>query len=85
MKPITIIDISNYFDLESINPWKPAEIQLYEINLMSKITGEIITVTLDDKYFDILIHEMQQNIKSKCDLYHRFCMEGDAYDGTNWR
>lgn len=85
METITLINISDFFDLDSISTWRPAEVQLYEIRLISKVTGELITITLDDEYFDILIAQMQRNIKNKCDLYHKLCMKGETYDGTSWR
>lgn len=59
-----VIDISKFFDFEvaDIRYGFNKEIY-YDVLLVSKSTGEVITFTLDSVHFDELLGQMEENVK----------------------
>lgn len=55
------LNMHNYVDFEEVSyigVWK-----LYYLDLISKATGEIVTIPMTEEQFDTLLLEMEENIK----------------------
>lgn len=59
-----VIDVSKFFDFEvaDIRYGFNKEIY-YDVLLVSKSTGEVITFTFNDVHFDELLAQMEENVK----------------------
>lgn len=54
------INLTNYYDIGEISYWSVVNgIGLYDIELISKSTGEVITWTFTEEYFDKFINELE--------------------------
>jgi len=56
-----ILNLNNYFWFEDVHYSK--KYNLYYLDVASKATGEIIQIPLTEEQFDILLFEMEENIK----------------------
>ena len=66
-----LIDVSKFFEFEVADERFGLDGEkYYDVLLVSKSTGEIMTFTFDEAHFDELLHQMELNVKSKyCTLY----------------
>ena len=55
------LNLNNYFWFEDVHYSK--KYNLYYLDVTSKATGEIIQIPLTEEQFDILLFEMEENIK----------------------
>ena len=59
-----LIDVSKFFDLEVADLRCGFDEEIYyDVLLVSKSTGEVITFTFDDVHFDELLAQMEENVK----------------------
>ena len=59
-----LIDVSKFFDFEVADERIGYDGEpYYDVLLVSKSTGEIITFTFDDASFDELLSQMEENVK----------------------
>lgn len=59
-----VIDVSKFFDFEVADlHYRFDEEIYYDVLLVSKSTGEIITFTFDSVHFDELLGQMKKNVK----------------------
>lgn len=59
-----VIDISKFFDFEVADLHCGFDKKIYyDVLLVSKSTGEIITLTFDNVHFDELLGQMEENVK----------------------
>ena len=56
-----ILNLNNYFWFEDVHYSK--KYNLYYLDVTSKATGEVIQIPLTEEQFDILLFEMEENIK----------------------
>lgn len=58
------IDVSKFFDFEAADVHYGFDKDLYyDVLLVSKSTGEVITLTFDGAHFDELLAQMEENVK----------------------
>lgn len=58
------INLTNFYDIGQITHWTTSiGVSMYDIELISKSTGEIITWSFTEEYFDELITEMEKQNK----------------------
>lgn len=58
------INLTNFYDIGQITHWTTSiGVSMYDIELISKSTGEIITWGFTEEYFDELITEMEKQNK----------------------
>lgn len=55
------LNLNNYFWFEDVHYSK--KYNLYYLDVTSKATGEIIQIPLTEEQFDILLEEMETNVK----------------------
>lgn len=59
-----VIDVSKFFDFEVADLHYGFDKEIYyDVLLVSKSTGEIITFTFDNVHFDELLGQMEENVK----------------------
>ncbi len=59
-----LIDISKFFDFETADERIGYDGEsYYDVLLVSKSTGEIITFTFDSAHFNELLKQMEENVK----------------------
>jgi hypothetical protein len=55
------INLTDFYDVGEITHWTTSVgVSMYDIELISKSTGEVITWSLTEEYFDKLLDEMKQ-------------------------
>jgi len=55
------INLTDFYDVGEITHWTTsAGVSMYDIELISKSTGEVITWDFTEEYFDKLLNEMEQ-------------------------
>ena len=66
-----LIDVSKFFDFEVADLRCGFDEEIYyDVLLVSKSTGEVITFTFDETHFDELLKQMELNVNAKyCTLY----------------
>ena len=58
-----LIDLLDYYEIGNISWWKTAmDVTLYDIELISKSTGEVIIWSFDEEHFDKLIEQLKANL-----------------------
>jgi len=58
------INLTDFYDVNGVEYWRtPANVLMYDIELISKSTGEVITWSFTEEYFDKLLDEMEQEYK----------------------
>ena len=63
------INLTDFYDVGKIEFWRTStNVPMYEIELISKSTGEVITWSFTEEYFDKLLDEMEG------EAYHKQCM-----------
>ena len=55
------LNLNTYFNFDMV--YFHRRYKLYYLSLVSKATGEIIEIPLTDEQFDILLREMEENVK----------------------
>lgn len=64
------INLTDFYDIGTITHWTTSiGVSMYDIELISKSTGEVITWSFTEEYFDKLIDQMEQDYKR---LYHTY-------------
>ena len=59
-----LIDVSKFFDFEVADLRCGFDEEIYyDVLLVSKSTGEVITFTFDSVHFDELLTQMEENVK----------------------
>ena len=59
-----VIDVSKFFELEAADIRYSFDKEIYyDVLLVSKSTGEVITFTFDNIHFDELLAQMEENVK----------------------
>ena len=59
-----VIDVSKFFELEAADIRYGFDKEIYyDVLLVSKSTGEVITFTFNDVHFDELLAQMEENVK----------------------
>lgn len=62
------INLTDFYDVNNVSHWTTSiGVSMYDIELVSKSTGEVITWSFTEEYFDKLLDEMEQEYKY---LYH---------------
>jgi hypothetical protein len=55
------INLTNFYDVGKIEFWRTStNVPMYDIELISKSTGEVITWSFTEEYFDKLLDEMAE-------------------------
>ena len=55
------INLTNYYDIGKVDFWKTSlNVTMYDIELISKSTGEIITWSFTEEYFDKFLKELEE-------------------------
>lgn len=58
------IDLTNFYDIGQITHWTTSiGVSMYDIELISKSTGEVITWSFTEEYFDKFIDGMEKQNK----------------------
>lgn len=58
------INLTNFYDIGQVTHWTTSiGVSMYDIELISKSTGEIITWSFTEEYFDKFIYEMEKQNK----------------------
>lgn len=59
-----VIDVSKFFEFEAADIRYSFDKEIYyDVLLVSKSTGEVITFTFNDVHFDELLAQMEENVK----------------------
>lgn len=63
------INLTDFYDVDKVEHWTTSiGVSMYDIELVSKSTGEVITWSFTEEYFDKLLDEMEREV------YHKQCM-----------
>jgi hypothetical protein len=55
------INLTDFYEVGEVSFWKTStNVPLYDIELISKSTGEVITWSFTEEYFDKMLDEMEQ-------------------------
>ena len=55
------INLTDFYDIGKVEHWTTSVgVSMYDIELISKSTGEVITWSFTEKYFDKLLNEMEE-------------------------
>ena len=55
------INLTDFYDVGNVSHWTTSiGVSMYDIELISKSTGEVITWDFTEEYFDKLLNEMEQ-------------------------
>ena len=55
------INLTDFYDVNNVSHWTTSiGVSMYDIELVSKSTGEVITWSFTEEYFDKLLDEMEQ-------------------------
>ena len=55
------INLTDFYDVNNVSHWTTSiGVSMYDIELISKSTGEVITWSFTEEYFDKLLDEMEQ-------------------------
>lgn len=66
-----VINLTDFYDIGEITHWTTSiGISMYDIELISKSTGEVITWSFTEEYFDKLLDEMEQEYKKLYCTYY---------------
>ena len=65
------INLTDFYDVGNVSHWTTSVgVSMYDIELVSKSTGEVITWSFTEEYFDKLLDEMEQEYKRLyCTIY----------------
>ena len=55
------INLTDFYDVDKVEHWTTSiGVSMYDIELVSKSTGEVITWSFAEEYFDKLLDEMEE-------------------------
>ena len=58
------INLTDFYDIGKIEFWRTSvNVPMYDIELISKSTGEVITWSFTEEYFDKFIHDLEEDTK----------------------
>ena len=58
------INLTDFYNVDKVEHWTTSiGVSMYDIELVSKSTGEVITWSFTEEYFDKLLDEMEQEYK----------------------
>ena len=58
------INLMDFYDIGKIEFWKTSiNVPMYDIELISKSTGEVITWSFTEEYFDKFLNELEEDTK----------------------
>ena len=58
------INLTDFYDVGKIEFWKTSiGVPMYEVELISKSTGEVITWSFTEEYFDKFLNELEEDTK----------------------
>lgn len=58
------INLTDFYDVGKIEFWRTSvNVPMYDIELISKSTGEVITWSFTEKYFDKFLDELEEDTK----------------------
>ena len=56
------INLTNFYDIGEITHWTTSiGVSMYDIELISKSTGEVITWSFTEEYFDRFLDELEED------------------------
>lgn len=59
-----IINLTDFYDVGKIEFWRTSvNVPMYDIELISKSTGEVITWSFTEEYFDKFLDELEKDTK----------------------
>lgn len=59
-----IINLTDFYDVGKIEFWRTStNVPMYDIELISKSTGEVITWSFTEEYFDKFLDELEEDTK----------------------
>lgn len=59
-----IINLTDFYDIGNITHWTTSvKVPMYDIELISKSTGEVITWSFTEEYFDKFLEELEEDNK----------------------
>lgn len=59
-----VINLTDFYDIGNIEHWTTSiGVSMYDIELISKSTGEVITWSFTEEYFDKFLDELEENTK----------------------
>ena len=66
------INLTDFYDVGNVSHWNTSiGVSMYDIELISKSTGEVITWSFTEEYFDKFLDELEEDTKQlKEDLYY---------------
>lgn len=58
------INLTDFYDVDKVEHWTTSiGVSMYNIELVSKSTGEVITWSFTEEYFDKFIEELEEDTK----------------------
>lgn len=58
------INLTDFYDVGKIEFWRTSvNVPMYDIELISKSTGEVITWSFTEEYFDKFLDELEEDTK----------------------
>ena len=58
------INLMDFYDVGKIEFWRTSvNVPMYDIELISKSTGEVITWSFTEEYFDKFLNELEEDTK----------------------
>ena len=58
------INLTDFYDVGKIEFWRTSvNVPMYDIELISKSTGEVITWSFTEEYFDKFLNELEEDTK----------------------
>ena len=59
-----VINLTDFYDVDKVEHWTTSiGVSMYDIELVSKSTGEIITWSFTEEYFDKFLKELEEDTK----------------------
>ena len=59
-----VINLTDFYDIGNIEHWNTSvDVSMYDIELISKSTGEVITWSFTEEYFDKFLDELEEDTK----------------------
>ena len=58
------INVDKFFKLYNVSSWRGVDGEVYyTVSVISKMTGELLSIVFDSPHFDELLAEMERNVK----------------------
>lgn len=59
-----VINLTDFYDIDKVEHWTTSiGVSMYDIELVSKSTGEVITWSFTEEYFDKFIEELEEDTR----------------------